>query len=182
MSYHRNCRIHLGRRERHNKDAAMKFSSVKLPYYFRGDPPWPRKVARRILNHRVGVGGDIFDILRSARSLSIFQNLLDVSNANRRRLVTRKRETNRRRSLGEDEERAAKREREREREERFIHETRTGVLQASSHVLDTLTHMGYRETTCNCVCINVHARAPTRGRGWSRTCTRHAHPHAQAGT
>lgn len=34
----------------------------------------------------------------------------------------------------------------------FIHETRTGVLQASSHVLDTLTHMGYRETTCNCVC------------------------------
>lgn len=27
----------------------------------------------------------------------------------------------------------------------FIHETRIAVLQASSHVLDTFTHMGYRE-------------------------------------
>lgn len=84
-------------------------------------------------------------------------------------------------------------ERERENERLcFIHETRTAVLQASSHVLDTLTHMGYRETTCNCVCINVHARMclqvhailckcmPVSSVGVLRRIT-HTHTHTPAG-
>lgn len=39
-----------------------------------------------------------------------------------------------------------RRQMEKERES-FIHETRIAVLQASSHVLDTFTHIEYRETT-----------------------------------
>lgn len=50
---------------------------------------------------------------------------------------------------------------EKERQRCFIYETRI-VLQASSHVLDTFTHMGYRETTCWCardVSMPMHASA-----------------------